>query len=93
MGEPDDGRVATGTSTATETTRGAPAKSGCRSCALAAVSASALGLSRRKITHTSTYMGDANEIVCPYCSTLFRFNQSLGAYEADPAYCAYGGMD
>jgi len=29
-------------------------KSGCRSCALAAVSSSALGISRRKITHTST---------------------------------------
>ena len=29
-------------------------KSGCRSCALAAASSSALGISRRKITHTST---------------------------------------
>ena len=29
-------------------------KSGCRSCALAAVSSSALGISRRKITHMST---------------------------------------
>ena len=43
--------------------------------------------------HVYLNMGDANEIVCPYCSTLFRFNQSLGAYEADPADCAYGGMD
>jgi uncharacterized Zn-finger protein len=60
---------------------------GCR------VSSNALGVSRRKITHTSTYMGDANEIVCPCCSTLFRFDQSLGAYEADPADCAYLDMD
>src|SRR5712672_3019838 len=29
-------------------------KSGCRSCALAAASSSALGINRRKITHTST---------------------------------------
>jgi uncharacterized Zn-finger protein len=43
--------------------------------------------------HVYLNMGEANEIVCPYCSTLFRFNQSLGAYEADPADCAYGGMD
>ena len=43
--------------------------------------------------HVYLNMGDANEIVCPYCSTLFRFNQSLGAYEAEPADCAYGGMD
>jgi hypothetical protein len=38
-------------------------------------------------------MGDASEIVCPYCSTLFRFDPSLGAREADPAGCAYGEMD
>ena len=35
-------------------------------------------------------MGDTSEIVCPYCSTLFRFDPSLGAHEADPAGCAYG---
>jgi hypothetical protein len=34
-----------------------------------------------------------NEIVCPYCSTLVRFDPSLGAHEADPADCAYGDMD
>jgi Zinc-finger domain len=61
--------------------------------ALAAVSSSALRVSRRKITHIYLNMGDANEIVCPYCSTLFRFDQSLGAYEADPADCAYLDMD
>ena len=38
-------------------------------------------------------MGDANEIVCPYCSTLFRFNPSLGADEADPPVCAYKEVD
>src|ERR1700730_2559148 len=33
---------------------------------------------------------DASEILCPYCSTLFCFDPSLGAHEADPADCAYG---
>jgi uncharacterized Zn-finger protein len=43
--------------------------------------------------HIYLKMGDASEIVCPYCSTLFRFDPSLGAHEADPADCAYGDTD
>jgi uncharacterized Zn-finger protein len=43
--------------------------------------------------HIYLNMGDASEISCPYCSTLFRFDPSLGAHEADPADCAYGDMD
>jgi uncharacterized Zn-finger protein len=43
--------------------------------------------------HIYLKIGDASEIVCPYCSTLFRFDPSLGAHEADPADCAYGDMD
>src|SRR5271166_304081 len=43
--------------------------------------------------HIYLNMGDAGEIVCPYCSTLFRFDPSLGAGEADPAECAYGDVD
>ena len=43
--------------------------------------------------HIYLNMGDASEIVCPYCSTLFRFDPSLGAHEADPADCAYGNKD
>ena len=31
--------------------------------------------------HVYLNMGDAIEIVCPYCSTLFRFDPSLGAHE------------
>ena len=38
--------------------------------------------------HIYLKMGDASEIVCPYCSTLFRFDPSLGAHEAVPADCA-----
>jgi uncharacterized Zn-finger protein len=43
--------------------------------------------------HIYLNMGDVGEIVCPYCSTLFRFDPTLGAREADPADCAYGDVD
>jgi uncharacterized Zn-finger protein len=43
--------------------------------------------------HIYLNMGDTGEIICPYCSTLFRFDPSLGAHEADPADCAYGDLD
>ena len=43
--------------------------------------------------HIYLNMGDASDIVCPYCSTLFRFDPTLGAREADPAECAYGDVD
>ncbi len=38
--------------------------------------------------HVYLDMGDENEIVCPYCSTLFKFDASLGANEANPPVCA-----
>jgi uncharacterized Zn-finger protein len=34
--------------------------------------------------HIYLNMGNASEIGCPYCSTLFRFDPSSGAHEADP---------
>ena len=40
--------------------------------------------------HIYLNMGDTGEIVCPYCSTLFRFDPSLRPHESDPADCAYG---
>jgi uncharacterized Zn-finger protein len=43
--------------------------------------------------HIYLNMGDASEIVCPYCSTLFHFDPTLGAREADPVDCAYVGAD
>lgn len=39
--------------------------------------------------HVYLNMGDADEIVCPYCSTLFRFDPHLGLCDADPPDCAY----
>src|SRR5229473_7140845 len=38
--------------------------------------------------HVFIDMGDAAEIICPYCSTLFRYDSSLGPRAARPAECA-----
>ncbi|WP_099867714.1 zinc-finger domain-containing protein [Pararhizobium haloflavum] len=35
--------------------------------------------------HEFLDMGDDSEKVCPYCSTLYRFNPDLGAAETRPA--------
>ena len=43
--------------------------------------------------HIYLNMGDASEILCPYCSTLFCLDPSLGVHEADPADCAYGDIE
>ncbi len=39
--------------------------------------------------HVFLDMGDADELVCPYCSTLYRFDPALKPFEARPAECAY----
>lgn len=38
--------------------------------------------------HVYLDMGDATEIVCPYCSTLYRQDSALAPHEARPAGCA-----
>jgi len=38
--------------------------------------------------HVFLDMGDASEIICPYCSTLFRYDVSLGPHAARPEECA-----
>jgi uncharacterized Zn-finger protein len=38
--------------------------------------------------HVFLDMGDATEIICPYCSTLFRHDPSLDARAAQPPECA-----
>jgi uncharacterized Zn-finger protein len=39
--------------------------------------------------HVFLDMGDATEIICPYCSTLYRLDPSLDPHAARPAECAY----
>ena len=34
--------------------------------------------------HVFLDMGDASELVCPYCSTLYRFDEKLGHGETVP---------
>ncbi len=38
--------------------------------------------------HVYLDMGDASEIICPYCSTLFRHDPALDPHAARPAECA-----
>jgi uncharacterized Zn-finger protein len=35
--------------------------------------------------HVFLDMGDATEIICPYCSTLFRYDPALDSHAARPA--------
>jgi uncharacterized Zn-finger protein len=39
--------------------------------------------------HVFLDMGDDAEIICPYCSTLYRYDPSLSATDARPAECAW----
>ncbi|RCS23519.1 zinc-finger domain-containing protein [Phyllobacterium salinisoli] len=43
--------------------------------------------------HVYLDMGDEAEIVCPYCSTLYRYNPALGPKETIPAGCLYVEAD
>lgn len=38
--------------------------------------------------HVFLDMGDASEIICPYCSTLYRLDLRLDPHAARPAVCA-----
>lgn len=37
--------------------------------------------------HVFLDMGDSDEIICPYCSTLYCYDPTLGAAESKPAGC------
>lgn len=37
--------------------------------------------------HVFLDMGDETEIVCPYCSTLYIYDQSLSADQTEPTGC------
>jgi len=38
--------------------------------------------------HIFIDMGDDDEVICPYCSTLFRHDPKLAPQEARPPECA-----
>src|SRR6266850_5034266 len=39
--------------------------------------------------HVFCDMGDDNEFICSYCSTLYRYDPKLHGYEARPRECAW----
>jgi hypothetical protein len=39
--------------------------------------------------HIFIDMGDDNEKVCSYCSTLYRFNSALKPSQTNPAGCVF----
>ena len=43
--------------------------------------------------HVYLDMGDDSEKVCPYCSTLYRFDASLNAHQTNPADCLIIDLD
>lgn len=38
--------------------------------------------------HVFLDVGDENEIICPYCSTLYRYDPALTPHAARPPECA-----
>lgn len=38
--------------------------------------------------HVFIDMGEESEAICPYCSTLYRYDPRLNAHAARPAECA-----
>jgi uncharacterized Zn-finger protein len=43
--------------------------------------------------HVFLDMGGDNEIICPYCSTLYRLDAALAAHAARPSECALPDME
>lgn len=39
--------------------------------------------------HIYLDMGSDDQIVCPYCSTLYMFDPNLGPEQSDPPYCLH----
>ena len=39
--------------------------------------------------HPQVYLAMENRSLCPYCSTLFRFDDRLAPTETDPAGCHF----
>ena len=39
--------------------------------------------------HVYINMGQADEILCPFCATRYRYDSRLNPGDADPPYCTY----
>lgn len=40
--------------------------------------------------HVFLDMGSENDIICPYCSTVFKYSPELTVTETRPANCLFG---
>ena len=43
--------------------------------------------------HVFLDMGADSEAICPYCSTLYRYDARLAATETDPPGCLFDGAE
>lgn len=43
--------------------------------------------------HVYLDMGDSDDLVCPYCSTLYRFRADLDPGRSEPEECHYRDAD
>ena len=50
---------------------------------------------RHPFDHPHVYldMGADNQVLCPYCSTLFVYDERLAPDECEPAGCIVSGAD
>lgn len=39
--------------------------------------------------HIFLDMGEDNQVICPYCSTLYLYDSNMEPEESDPPYCHY----
>ena len=39
--------------------------------------------------HVFLDMGDETEMICPYCSTVFKFDESLSTGQSNPTDCIW----
>ena len=63
---------------------------GARSIAIAAKKLMCIG-AKPPLDHPHVFldMGGEDEIVCPYCSTLYRYRSDLEGQASDPPGCAW----
>ena len=43
--------------------------------------------------HNFLDMGSDDEVICPYCSTLYRYKAGIAADSAEPEACVYHADD
>ncbi len=47
------------------------------------------GLPAARPSHVYLDMGNEDQLVCPYCSTLYSYDARLAATDSDPPSCVF----